>query len=76
MSSDSVIWPEWTVPQAVKKWVLDFFATADSREGGSARRFADFFHDDGTMTGMVGPVQGKEGEITRTASPIPQAHSG
>ncbi|KAJ9660315.1 hypothetical protein H2198_002623 [Neophaeococcomyces mojaviensis] len=61
MSSNNVIWPDATVPNAVKKWVIDFFAIADSKEEDSARKFAGFFHVDGVMVGMTGPLQGREG---------------
>ena len=63
MTSNDVIWPEAMLPPAVKAWVVNFFAAADSKEDGSARRFADFFHDEGTMIGMTGPIQGKQGIV-------------
>lgn len=62
MSSHDIIWPESEIPLAVKEWVVNFFAMADSKQDGSARRFADFFHDEGTMIGMAGPVHGRQGE--------------
>lgn len=65
MPSENVIWPESPVPPAVKQWVVDFFATADSNKEGAARRFASFFHDEGAMMGMTGLLQGKEGEASR-----------
>ena len=65
MPSENVIWPESPVPPAVKQWVVDFFATADSNKEGAAQQFASFFHDEGAMMGMSGLLQGKEGEASR-----------
>ena len=64
-SNNSITWPESPIPPAVKQSVVDFFATADSKDEGSARRFANFFHDEGAMMGMTGLLQGKEGESSR-----------
>ena len=63
MPSQDIIWPDSAMPPGVKEWVVGFLAAADSREEGFARRFADFFHDEGKIIGMAGPIHGRKGRI-------------
>ena len=61
MTSDSIKWPDCDVTPALKKWVTEYFATADSRGDEAAERFADFFDEDALMVGLGGPIHGKQG---------------
>lgn len=56
-----MLWPDEHTPSAVKDWVIGFFLAADTNTGESAKDFAEFFHEDGIMTGMGGPLHGKKG---------------
>jgi hypothetical protein len=63
MTSDSIKWPDCDITPVLKKWVTEYFATADSRGDEAAERFADFFDEDALMVGLGEPIHGKQGRL-------------
>ena len=65
MASQNIVWAEGDVPEAVESWVAGFFAAADTKGDAAAKRFSEFFHDDGVMVGMGPALHGKQGSTPK-----------